>query len=86
MDIFRRLLDKRTGKGGVKCSCCNKGYRGKDRKKLRRLARHIMKRQREKEVFQVPREQEALEYWERDTTWKEHEYQSLLSNIEKERT
>lgn len=42
-DKFRRLLDKLTGPGGVKCYCCN-CYHGKQRKILRRLARRRLKR------------------------------------------
>lgn len=40
-DEFRRELDK-FGPGGVKCQCCNPFF-GKERKKLRRLARARLK-------------------------------------------
>lgn len=42
-DKFRKLLDKRTGPGGVKCNCCNMYY-GKERKKLNRIVRTQLKR------------------------------------------
>jgi len=41
-DIFRRLLDFKTGKGGVHCRCCN-SYKGKEKSILRRMARRIIK-------------------------------------------
>lgn len=40
-DRFRRELDK-IGPGGVKCFCCNYEF-GKNRKRLRRLARRRLK-------------------------------------------
>jgi hypothetical protein len=43
-DKFRKLLDTRTGLGGVKCYCC-KIYKGKERKKLNRIVRHQIKRE-----------------------------------------
>lgn len=42
-DDFRRYLDRKTGKGGVKCTCCNRFF-GKDRKKLHQQVRRILKR------------------------------------------
>lgn len=42
MDVFRRLMDKRCGKGGVKCHCCN-DFHGKSRKKLHRLVRRVLR-------------------------------------------
>lgn len=41
-DLFRRIKDKMLGGGGAKCDCCNPFF-GKDRKKLNRIARSIMK-------------------------------------------
>jgi len=41
-DIFRRMLDFKTGKGGVHCQCCN-SYRGKEKSILRRIVRRIIK-------------------------------------------
>ena len=48
-DKFRRILDERTGPGGVTCDCCN-NYKGKGRKILHRLARRKMKEDTEKEI------------------------------------
>jgi hypothetical protein len=41
-DKYRRYLDKYTGKGGVKCCCCN-SYKNKEKKKLNRIVRRVMK-------------------------------------------
>ncbi len=41
-DKFRRELDVICDVGGVKCDCCNP-YKGKERKKLRKLARTHLK-------------------------------------------
>jgi len=38
MDDFKANMNKRLGVGGLHCHCCNP-YFGKDRKKLRRMAR-----------------------------------------------
>lgn len=48
-DEFRRRLDEDTGPGGVHCECCNK-YFGKERKRLRRLARRQLKQEVRDEV------------------------------------
>jgi len=40
MDEFKAEMNRRVGGGGIHCQCCNK-YFGKDRKKLRRLARRV---------------------------------------------
>lgn len=48
-DTFRRLLDKKTGKGGVRCECCNWTYnrsnkaRNRHRTELNKQVRSIMK-------------------------------------------
>ena len=42
LDTFRRELDRRVGKGGIHCSCCN-SYKGKDRKALHRIIRRTEK-------------------------------------------
>jgi hypothetical protein len=42
MDEFRKQLDKRSGKSGVHCYCCNM-YIGKHRKVLNRLVRRTLK-------------------------------------------
>lgn len=47
-DKFRRLLDRKTGKGGVHCYCCN-DYFGKHRKRLNRMVRRIIKQIYKKE-------------------------------------
>jgi hypothetical protein len=41
-DIFRKTMDSRVGPGGVKCYCCN-DFAGKDKPKLRRTVRRIIK-------------------------------------------
>lgn len=41
-DEFRREYDRRCGKGGVKCYCCN-DWKGKDKAKLRRMVRRMQK-------------------------------------------
>lgn len=58
VDKFRRILDERTGPGGVTCYCCN-NYKGKDRKILRRLARRKMKEDTEKEIKMELRKDEG---------------------------
>lgn len=41
-DKFRRLLDDKCGKGGVKCYCCNP-YKGKHSKKKRGKLNRIIR-------------------------------------------
>jgi len=48
-DEFRRLLDVKTGVGGVHCDCCN-DFKGKQRQQLKRIIRAILKRQLKKET------------------------------------
>lgn len=47
-DDFRRMLDRKTGKGGVHC-CCN-DYHGKERKVLRRMVRSVLKQKHRNEI------------------------------------
>lgn len=53
-DIHRRLLDKKTGKGGVTCYCCNwtkdKNDGSRYRTKLRKIVRSILKREVKNEI------------------------------------
>ena len=49
-DAFRKLQDKRTGKGGVHCYCCN-SYKGKSRKILNRLVRRVLNNSRKKDAY-----------------------------------
>ena len=46
-DIFRKLLDCYSGKGGIHCYCCNNTKNSRDKrakKKLRKKVRSKMKR------------------------------------------
>lgn len=52
MDEFKQKMNKRCEIGGIHCSCCNpyhpKKNRGKDKKKLNRFARRILKQEDDK--------------------------------------
>ena len=48
-DSFRRLLDKKSGLGGVHCQCCN-DYHGKEKPKLNRRVRSQIKEEAKKEA------------------------------------
>ena len=43
MDKFKAKMTKLCGVGGLKCFCCNPFRKGKEKAKLRRIARHSMK-------------------------------------------
>jgi len=52
MDKFRKLQDKKAGIGGVNCACCN-DFRGKDKPKLNRSVRRILKQQDDEEIKEI---------------------------------
>ncbi len=46
-DTFRKTMDARCGAGGVKCSCCNKGKKGRKallRREVRRTQKQALKK------------------------------------------
>jgi hypothetical protein len=49
MDKYKTKMSERCAVGGIHCSCCNpyhpKKNRGKDKKKLNRIARHKLKQE-----------------------------------------
>ena len=48
-DKFKKIMtEKCGGVGGLHCTCCNI-FKGKEKPKLRRIARRIIKRQDKKE-------------------------------------
>ena len=48
-DDYKKTMNSRVGVGGMQCRCCN-DYRGKDKKGLNRVARHILKQNDTKEL------------------------------------
>jgi len=49
MDVFKRKMYARCGIGGLHCFCCN-AYHGKDKPKLNRMARRVMKHEDNKNI------------------------------------
>lgn len=43
MDDYKTAMTSYTGVGGLKCPCCNH-YKGKNKRKLNRLARRKLKK------------------------------------------
>jgi len=43
MDKFKSKMTEKCGVGGLKCFCCNPFRKGKEKAKLRRMARRTLK-------------------------------------------
>lgn len=43
MDTFKKTMNRKVGIGGVRCACCNDYYGHRNRKRLGRYARRVLK-------------------------------------------
>ena len=65
MDIYKKMMNKKCGVGGLHCDCCNR-FHGKDRKILNRMVRRTLKQKDEIKIDQ--RLQDRYDDWEYSLT------------------
>jgi hypothetical protein len=55
-DIVKLKMHKKCGKGGIHCHCCNL-WNGKERRTLQQMVRRILKRELNKELEKLKRDE-----------------------------